>query len=146
MTGVSVNGALKGMGTALKGGSAGSTTTIAYLKSIQGLDLSAATIETTALDTTGGYKTYVGGLKDAGDVSISGNFDPSKHTGLLTDFNAGTVNPYTIEFSDKGTTNGTQWTFNAIVTEYKTTPDMNGLVTFDAKLKVSGAPALVPSA
>jgi predicted secreted protein len=146
MAGASVNGALKGMGTALKGGSAGTTTTVAYLTAIQGLDLSAATIETTALDTTGGYKTFVGGIKDAGDVSISGHFDPSKHTGLLTDFNAGTANPYIIEFSDKGTTSGTQWQFNAIVTQYKTAPDMNGLVTFDAKLKVSGAPTLVPSA
>jgi predicted secreted protein len=146
MAGVQVNGALKGMGTMLKGGSAGATTAIAYLTAIGGLDLSAATIDTTALDTTGGYKTYVGGLKDAGEVSMQGHFDPSKHTGLLTDFNAGTVNPYTIEFPDKGTTNGTQWTFNAIVTGYKTTPDMNGLVGFEAKLKVSGAPTLVPSA
>lgn len=146
MTGVVANGAIKGMGTKLSGGSAGTTTTIAYLTAIQGLDLSAATIETTALDTTGGYKTYIGGMKDAGDISITGHFDPSKHTGLLTDFNAGTVNPYIIEFSDKGTTNGTQWTFNAIVTEYKTSPDMSNLVTFDAKLKVSGAPTLVPSA
>jgi predicted secreted protein len=146
MAGVNVNGALKGIGTTLKGGSGGTTTPIAYLTAIGGLDLSAATIETTALDTTGGYKTFIGGLKDAGEVSISGHFDPSKHTGLLTDFNAGTVNSYIIEFPDKGTTNGTQWTFSAIVTGYKTTPDMNGLVTFDAKLKVSGAPTLVASA
>jgi hypothetical protein len=55
-------------GTVMKKGAVN----IATLTSIDGLDLQADTIETTTLASTGNYKTYVGGMKDAGEVSIKG--------------------------------------------------------------------------
>ena len=126
-------------GTTLKKGS----TKIATLTSIDGLDLQADTIESTNLESTSGYKTYVGGLKDAGEVSIKGNYNYTDHNALFTDFEAGSVSSYTIEFPDRGTTTGTQWTFSAIVTGIKTSAEMGGLVPFEAKFKVSGKPTLV---
>jgi predicted secreted protein len=126
------------MGTVLKKG----TTAIAELTSIAGLELSADTIETTALDTANGYRTFVGGLKDAGEVSISGSFNATAHSQLLTDFEAGTSASYTIEFPDRLTTSGTKWTFTAIVTGYSTGAELEDLVSFEATLKVSGKPTL----
>jgi predicted secreted protein len=121
------------MGTKLKKG----TTAIGELTSIGGLDLSADTIETTTLDVVDGYRTFAGGLKDAGEVSISGYFDPAQHEGLLTDFEAGTATAYTIEFPF-----GATWTFSAIVTGYSTGAEMEDNVSFEATLKVSGKPTL----
>lgn len=125
------------MGTKLKKG----TTAIANLTSIGGLELSADTIETTTLDAADGFRTFTGGLKDAGEVSISGYFDPTSHEGLLDDFEAGSVSAYTIEFPF-----GAKWAFNAIVTGYSTGAEMEDNVSFEATLKVSGKPTLTTGA
>lgn len=126
------------MGTTLKKG----TTAIASLTSIDGLSVSADNIESTTLDTTGGYRTFVGSLKDAGELSISGYFSYTAHSTILADFEAGTANSYTIEFPDKGTTSGTKWTFTAIVTAFSTSAGLEDLVSCDATLKITGKPTL----
>jgi predicted secreted protein len=122
------------MGTTIKK-SAGSA--IASLTSIAGLELSADTIETTALDSVGGYRTFVQGLKDAGEVSISGFFDFAAHNAILTDFNAGTSASYIITFPG-----GKTWTFDGIVTGFSTGAELEDLVSFESTFKVSGKPVL----
>lgn len=126
------------MGTTLKKG----TTAIAKLTSIDGLSVSADTIETTALDTTGGYRTFTTSLKDSGEVTCSGQFAYASHNSLLVDFEAGTVNTYTIEFPDRATTTGTKWSFSAVVTAFSTSAELEDLVSFECTFKVSGKPTL----
>lgn len=125
-------------GTVLKKG----TTAIAELTSIDGLSVSADTIETTTLDTVGGYRTFINSLKDAGELSISGHFNYTSHNSIMADFESGASNSYTIEFPDKLTTSGTKWTFTAIVTAFSTSADLEDIVGFDATLKISGKPTL----
>lgn len=127
------------MGTKLKKG----TTAIAELTSIGGLDLSADTIETTTLDSADGYRTFTQGLKDGGEVSISGYFDPVEHDGLLDDFNSGTAANYTIEFP---AALGAKWDFSGVVTAYSTSAEMEDNISFEATLKVSGKPTLTVTA
>lgn len=126
------------MGTTLKKG----VTTIASLTTIDGLSLSADTIDSTALDNVGGYRSFVTSLKDAGEVSISGFFNYTAHNPFLVDFEAGTAVAYTIEFPDKITTTGTKWAFNAVVTAFSTGAELEDLVSFECTLKVSGKPTL----
>jgi predicted secreted protein len=126
------------MGTTLKKG----TDVIAQLTSIDGLNLKSDTVESTALDTIGGYKTFVSTLKDAGEVALNGFFDYATHGTLLDDFEGMTVQTYTIEFPDKLTTTGTTWTFSAVLTDYHTSVDLGALIKFEATLKVSGKPTL----
>jgi predicted secreted protein/GH25 family lysozyme M1 (1,4-beta-N-acetylmuramidase) len=121
------------MGTTLKKG----TTVTAGLTSIGGLDLSADTLDTTTLSSVGGYRSFIGSFKDAGDVSISGYFEGSSHLVFYTDFEAGTANGYTITFPD-----GTIWGFSAVVTGFTTGADLEDLISFEATLKVSGKPTL----
>jgi hypothetical protein len=125
------------MGTTLRKGA----TAIASLTSIDGVGVSADSIETTALDNESGYRTFVTSLKDAGEVSLSGHFEYTAHSPLLTDFEAGTVDAYTIEFPD-GATTGTSWTFSAVVTNFSTSVELEDLISFEATLKVSGKPTL----
>lgn len=130
------------MGTTLSKGDIA----IANLTSIDGVGVSSDTIETTNLSTEGNYRTFVTSLKDAGEVSISGHFDYDSHSILLDDFEDGSLDTYTIEFPDMGTTNGTQWTFSAVVTAFSTGVEMEDLIGFEATLKVSGRPTLIAPA
>jgi predicted secreted protein len=122
------------MGTNIKktGGTA-----IANLTSIEGVSVSADTIESTALDTAGGYRVFVTSLKDAGEIALAGHFDYTSHNGIEADFEAGTSSSYVITFPDTHT-----WTFPAVVTAFKTTASMGDLVGFECTLKVSGKPTL----
>ena len=126
------------MGTKLRKGA----TAIASLTSIDGVGVSSDSIETTALDNESGYRTFVTSLKDAGEVSLSGHFEFDAHNPLLTDFEDGSVDTYTIEFPDVGTTTGTTWTFSAVVTGFSTSVELEDLISFEATLKVSGRPTL----
>lgn len=131
------------MGTTIKKG----TTAIAELTSIDGINVTSDTHETTTLDSIGGYRTFVAGLKDSGEVGIGGHFAYSSHNTLMADFESQAVNSYTIEFPDKGATGkGTQWTFSGIVTAFKTGVALEDLISFEATIKVSGKPTLVAPA
>ncbi|MGG4462607.1 phage tail tube protein [Micromonospora provocatoris] len=124
------------VGTKLKKG----TTQIGKLTSIGGLDLTADTIDSTTLDSTDGFREFEGGFKDAGEVPISGYFDPTQHQGLYADLLSGVKSDYSIEFPIEL---GASWEFEAIVTAFKTGAELEDLVSFEATLKVSGKPELI---
>lgn len=136
-------GPMSSQGTTLKKSTG---TAIAYLTKIDGLDVKLNTIETT--DLSASFKTFVGGIKEVSDVSISGYFDYTSHSGFLTDLltTAQASASYTITFPAGSGTTGVQWTFNAIVSEFKTSVSEGNIITFDATLTVSGMPTLVAGA
>lgn len=127
----------RALGTKLKKG----TTEIGELTSIGGLELSADTIETTTLSDE--WRTFAQGLKDAGEVSLSGYFDPTQHESLYVDFKDGVAATYTIDFPS---TLGAKWEFSGIVTAYSTGAEMEDNISFEATLKVSGEPTLTVTA
>lgn len=135
-------GPISSQGTTIKKSSGG--TAIAFLTSVDGLDIKANTYDVTALDSTGGFKVFINGFKEAGDVAVSGYFDYASHNAILTDLQAGTKTNYTIQFpAAPGGVTGASWTFDAVVSEFKTSAKVDAVVTFDATFKVSGQPSLV---
>lgn len=133
--------AVSAMGTKLQIG----INAIAELKSVSGLEISVDTLDTTALDS-GGWRTFIQGMRDAGEVSVSGYFNPSDTQGqkaLYDSLMAGTVLSYSILFpSGLGAT----WSFQGVVTKFTTSAEMEAVVSFEASIKVSGIPALGVSA
>lgn len=112
---------------------------VADIKSIGGMDLSADTIETTTLDS-GGWRTFMQGMKDGGDVSVSGFFNPGDSNGqvsLYNSFNSGALLNLAILFPF-----GAAWNFSGIVTGISTSAEMEDVVSFEATVKVSGQPSL----
>lgn len=112
---------------------------IAELTSIAGLELSAETIDTTNLSSTGGYREFIGGFKDGGEVSLSGHFsaqDTNGQLALYAAFQAGSTDSYTIIFPAGGS-----WTFNGVVTGFSTSAELEDTISFESTLKVSGAPS-----
>lgn len=119
---------------------------IANITSVNGLQLSADTLDTTTLSSTGGYRSFTGGFKDGGEVTVSGYFDPSDTNGqvaLYNAFEAGGAIPFTILFPSQM---GASWTFNGVVTGISTGAELEDLVSFEATIKVSGKPTLALTA
>ncbi|ACT00221.1 phage tail tube protein [Paenibacillus sp. JDR-2] len=113
---------------------------VAELTSISGPELSADTIDVTTLDSNG-WREFLQGLKDGGEVSISGFFNTSDigQMAVYQAFNQGSLDSYTILFPPAL---GASWTLNGIATGISTSAELEDVVSFEATIKVSGAPAL----
>jgi predicted secreted protein len=135
-------------GTQLRQGgtTATSGTLIAQITNISGPGLSADTIDVTAHDSTGGYRNFLQGLKDGGEITLDINYDPAGAThknasgGLLYAFDQGTQDNYALVFPDAATTT---WVVPAIVTGFEVGAPMDNKLSASATLKVSGKPTLV---
>ena len=123
-------------GTVLTVGSA-----VAELTNISGPSISADTIDVTTHDSADGFREYVGGLRDGGEISIEGNLvDATESNILISLLEAGTVTEdATI---DLPTSTAMTFTFDCIVTAYETTAPHDGKLGFSATLKVTGKPVL----
>jgi predicted secreted protein len=116
--------------------------TVAGLTSISGLELSADTTDVTTLDSAGGYREFIGGLKDAGEVSVEGFLDATTGKGqkeMYDLFESGAVEDFTIDFPAE---TKTKWEFKGIVTGFSTNVSLEDPLAFSATIKVSGAPTL----
>lgn len=128
----------RALGTKLKINS----TAVGGLTEIGGLSLSADTLDVTTLDSADGYREFVGGFKDGGEVSVSGYFDNTTGKGqaeLYAAFESGDIEEFAIEFP---TDLDAKWTFDGVVTGIETGASLEDLVSFSATIKVSGKPTL----
>lgn len=111
------------------------------LKSIGGIDISADATEVTDLGNEDGYKEYLAGFKDAGEVSASGYLDGENEgqDEVYDVLDSGDVVPCEIRFPAKI---GKSWYFDAAVTKFTTGAEVEDAITFETALKVSGKPNL----
>ena len=114
------------------------------LSSINGIEISADNVDLTALDNTSGYREKEPGFKDAGEVTCSGFLDGADagQEELYTLLASGDVVPCQIVFPAKI---GKTWSFQAGVSRFATGADVDGAVTFDISLAVSGEATLANS-
>ncbi len=139
-----MSGALAAFGTFLKigdGGGPETFTTIAEVTDLGGPKLKRDTIDVTNHSSSGKWREFLAGLKDGGTVSMKLNFIPtnathSPTTGLLNDFDDGTLRNFKLYFTDAGPTIAS---FAAIVTSFEPAEPVDGALTADSELKVSGA-------
>lgn len=124
--------AKRALGTTLAIGS----TIVGGLTSISGVELSAETIDVTTLDSTGGYREFIGGFKDGGEVSADGYLsDLGTAEATLVTKVGGDEEDCVITFS-----NGATWAFNGVVTGFSTSADLEDAIGFSITIKVSGKP------
>lgn len=128
----------QGMGTKLKQNSIA----VAELTEISGIEMEADTIEATTLDSPDGFREYISGLKDGGEVGVSGYFNPSDNgqIALTNAFYSGAVGDYSIDFPPSV---GASWQFNGIVTSISTSASTEDGIPFEAAIKVTGKPNLL---
>ena len=134
----------RALGTKLR---IGSTTpvTVARLSSIGGLELSADTIDVTTLESDGGYREFIAGFKDAGEVAVDGYFVPETGKGqkeLYDLYETGDEEDFIIQFPN----NMAKWEFKGIVVGFSTSADLEDPLAFSSSIKVSGKPTLTVGA
>ncbi len=115
--------------------------TVAGLTSIGGLDLSADTIDVTTLESGDGYRKFITGFKDGGEVPLEGYLELEQGKGqkeLYDLFESGEEEQFTILFPN----NMGSWQFKGVVTGFSTSADLEDPLSFSATIKVSGKPTL----
>ena len=112
-------------------------TAIANVTSISGPGLSRETIDVTAHDSPDGWMEFVGGLKDAGEVSADINYAPSKHDTLVADFDDDEPRNYQLVFPDS-----TTWSIQAILTGFEPEAPYDDKLAASLTFKVTGKPTL----
>jgi hypothetical protein len=135
--------ALGSHGTLLKIGDGGTPTesfaSIAELADITAPPLSRTMHE--ARSQTQPWVERVAGMLDAGECTMALNFIPtdSTHnddTGLIADLVAGTLRNFQLWFPDSGPK---KWGFAAYISAVQATAPVDGLLTADVTLTISGA-------
>lgn len=117
-----------------------SYTDVADVTEIGVLDISAETIESTVHGSAGGWRTFIGGLKDAGELKMSINYDPAVHGTILTNIGVDNV-AHEITLTDAG---AAVITFDGILTGLSVGAPMDDKLTGEVTIKISGAVTVTP--
>ena len=132
------NKATRAVGTTISKGD----TTIGGLTNIGGIEITADTMDVTALDSEGGYREFIQTFKDAGEVPLEGYFlaGNAGQTAMQTSLDSGDVEDYKIKFP---TIPPAEWAFKGVVTGFKVGDvELDGAIMFGTTIKVSGKPVL----
>ena len=129
---------LSAFGTIFTLGSTGSTGVIGNLTGISGPGISADTIDVTSHDSSAGYRQFVAGLIDGGEISLEGNLlTAAAGNAFMTAINARSTTACSIIFPTIG-----KWTFSGIAVGFETDSPHDGKIGFSASVKVTGQPTL----
>ena len=105
--------------------------TIAEINSITGPGMSRDTIDVTSLDSTGGYREFISGFRNAGTLALAMNFTRATYDLMKDDFEDDTLKNYEIELPDD---DATTLEFTAFVTELPLTIPPDDKMTADVTL------------
>ena len=130
-------GEVSGVGTQFRrwNSGAGVWEKIANITNIGGPDMSRDTIDTTSLDTVGGYRTFIAGFRDAGSVALAMNFVRDGYETMKSDFESDVVQNYELVLPDADTTT---LEFEGLVTELPLVVAPDDKITMDVTIKISG--------
>jgi len=120
-----------------KDGSETEDTVIANLTSIGQIGLESEEIDTTTLDTEGDFKEFMAGTKDAGSFDIAGNITNDVTLSVFLAL----ANSRDLREWEVVSPRGAKWELKAYVSAFHDGErTVDGLETFSASLRVSGAP------
>jgi predicted secreted protein len=112
---------------------------IAEINSITGPGMSRDTIDVTSLDSTGGYREFIGGFRKAGTVQLKMNFTRATYEMMKDDFESDTLQNYEIVLPDL---ENSTIEFEGLVTELPLNIPADDKITADVTIQISGAAVL----
>lgn len=127
--------AFSGVGTEFRRWNGSAWVQLAEINSINGPTMTRDFIDVTSLDSTGGYRQFIAGFRDAGTISLSMNFTRTTYDAFKADFESPDANFYEIVLPDAETTT---LEFSGLVTEVPITIPTDDKVTADVTIKISG--------
>ena len=98
--------------------------------------MTRAFIDVTSLDSTGGYREFIGGFRDGGTITLNMNFTRDGYDALKTDFESDDLVDYEIVLPDD---DNTTFNFSGFVTEIPVTVTPDDKVTCNCTIKISGS-------
>jgi len=112
--------------------------------------MSAEEIDVSSFDSDGGYREFVGGFLDAGEISLEGNLTVSSASSvnsLVAAFNDGVVRNFHVVFPELlstgpglfGSQSYLRWVFNATVTGVETAAPYDDKLGFSATVRITGS-------
>lgn len=122
------------------------------IKSITGPQISRDTIDVTDMNSSGGWREFIGGLVDAGEVSFDANFlprDPTQNQedgGFMAEFDKTSCDSrgnWRILLPECAGEPEGYFQFSGIVTGQQVEIPMDDVMGFSGTIKVSGRPELV---
>lgn len=112
---------------------------VGSMTNLSGPSISREEIDVTAHDSPDGWREFIFGLKDGGEVSADVNYDPVMHDPLLDDFESPDPRSYQVVFPDPA---ATTWTFDAGLTGFEPEAPHDDKLAASLTWKVSGPPTL----
>lgn len=132
--------AVAGVGTQFRRwDGAGSWANLAEINSITGPGKTRDVIDVTSLDSTGGYREFITGFRNAGTVALSMNFTRTSYALMNTDFESATAQNYEIVLPDA---DNTTLEFEGLVTELPLTISPDDKITVDVTIQITGSVTL----
>ena len=120
-------------------------TPVGGLTSIGGVEVSSETTDVTALDNTTGYKEFLGGFKDGGEVPLEGFLDGADEgqDAMYAAMEDQEAHQFSIVFPEAI---GKTWKFSGVVTKFATSAALSDGVKYSSSIKVTGKPTLAKTA
>jgi predicted secreted protein len=121
----------------IKSGDEAEDLVIQDLTSIGEFGVESEEIDVTTLDSTGGFKEFIAGSKDAGEISLAGFTKSENNIGALYALaSSQEVESWEVEFPD-----GAIWELDGFVKSFKEgESSVDGVRNFSASIRISGEP------
>lgn len=118
----------------------GPYTTLGEVTNVTPPPISRDLIDATHMESEEGWREYIPGLKDGGEMSLDLNFVPGSATDdfMVAEQAVETVRPWEITFP-----NGAIWRFTAFCSGYEPAVPVDDKMTATATFKVSGKPDFI---
>jgi predicted secreted protein len=108
---------------------------LAEVNTITGPNRTRDTIDVTSLDSLGGYREFIGGFRDGGEVSLEMNYSRAVFDLLNVDFEATTSQTFKIIMPDTG---ATEFEFEGWVNNITKTIPTDDKITMSVTIKIDG--------
>ncbi|MBE5787972.1 MAG: hypothetical protein E7324_10650 [Clostridiales bacterium] len=131
----------KAMGTSISCRHQEKDTVIGRLKAISEIRADSEAVDVTCLDAENGYRQYVQGLRDMGEVTLEGFYEAGEagQQKLRELYEEGIVVPFTVTFPDESAVQ-----FSAFVKSHAMgAAQVDGAVGFSAVLRLTGGVTLL---
>lgn len=122
------------------GTSAGTFTTVGRIRDVTPPELSRDTVDTSDMESEDRWRTYIGAMKDAGELEFEMTFDPGSDetTDFMGDLNDDDPGYYKLVFPD-----ATEWGFTAILTSFAPAVPFADKMVTTIRYKLSGKPGWI---
>lgn len=131
-----------GIGTVFSRYTGSAFVAIAGVKDFSGPSATRETYDATDFDSEDGYREFVSGLRDGGEVTFTFNFDKTGYLSLKSDFESDDLVGYKLTLPDSA---ATEIEFYGMVTGLPLNLPLDDIATIDVTIKVSGNIEVDPS-